>query len=589
MYKIYIGFDSSNYGQQIAWEVCERSILKNCSDTSKIEIIKPVKKDMIKQGIFTRTDKDGATEFTYTRFFAPYLNNYKGYALFVDSDYLWECDILELFEKYTDPKCAVSCVKHAYTNCNDKKKMDGQAQEWYPKKNWSSLMIFNCEHPNVVKNLTLENVNTKSPKWLHRMEWCDEDAGEILEIPKDYNYLVDYYNDGDIKALHYTDGGPWHPGYENVTYGDRWLKYVSEEEKEKIKWSIENEYNHLNEKYIKLYDTIYIVSRRAGYDLFPTLNTNIEKCKHLKKFNINGLDDKDYDMFFKNTNGRSIKSIIVDKKNKEKNSLNFYVNLSIYCGQAISYIPLIYNINQKYNIEPFDYTVINMKFRPTFKESNLNILGTCYNKEYCEKACLTYYITIPHSSAKKGGSYSFKGRTPDEIIKYFKEKSLQKPKYNKLLFRGSKNNEIRANLLQLEGEYLDFKEVNFKYNINRNDFIHLTDMMNYKYLLDIWGINGHCGRRFWLLLMNRVLFIPKEDPNKLFFEVGDNPIKENVHFISYSINDFNELNSKVKFLEENPEEYNRIQRNCREYCEKYLKFSDLELFVKHLLESSNKN
>ena len=107
-------------------------------------------------------------------------------------------------------------------------------------------MIFNCEHPNVIKNLTLENVNTKSPKWLHRMEWCDEDAGEILEIPKDYNYLVDYYNDGDIKALHYTDGGPWHPGYENVTYGDRWLKYVTEKEKDKIKWSIENEYNHLN-------------------------------------------------------------------------------------------------------------------------------------------------------------------------------------------------------------------------------------------------------------------------------------------------------------------------------------------------------
>ena len=107
MYKIYIGFDSSNYGQQISWEVCERSILKNCSDTSKIEIIKLVKQDLINKGIFTRTDKDGATEFTYTRFIVPYLNKYNGYAIFVDSDFLWECDILELFEKYTNPKYGV--------------------------------------------------------------------------------------------------------------------------------------------------------------------------------------------------------------------------------------------------------------------------------------------------------------------------------------------------------------------------------------------------------------------------------------------------------------------------------------------------
>ena len=83
------------------------------------------------------------------------LNNYQGHAIFVDSDFLWECDILELFENYTSNNVAVSCVKHAYTNCNGKLKMDGQPQEWYPKKNWSSLMIFNCQHPNVVKNLTL--------------------------------------------------------------------------------------------------------------------------------------------------------------------------------------------------------------------------------------------------------------------------------------------------------------------------------------------------------------------------------------------------------------------------------------------------
>ena len=232
IYNIYIGFDSSNYGQQIAWDVCKRSILKNCSDNSKINIIKLDRKKMIDSGVFKRTDTDGATEFTYTRFFIPYLNEYSGKAIFVDSDFLFECDILELFDKYSTKEHSVSCVKHSYINCNNKVKMDSQPQEWYPRKNWSSLMIFNCEHSSVKNNLTLENANNKTAKWLHRMEWTSD--SEILEIPKDYNYLVDYYSDGPIKALHFTDGGPWHEKYQDVTYSDKWLEYITKEEKELI-------------------------------------------------------------------------------------------------------------------------------------------------------------------------------------------------------------------------------------------------------------------------------------------------------------------------------------------------------------------
>jgi len=227
--NIFIGFDSSNYGQELAYEVCKRSIEKNTK--MKCNFYKMVKSEMINQGIFKRTDKDGATEFTYTRFFVPYLSGFKGYSLFCDSDFLWTCDINEVFEKYKDPSKALACVMHKYQNCNDRVKMDNQVQEWYPRKNWSSLILFNNEHPST-KNLTLDAVNTMSPKWLHRFEWAKDD--ELIEIPKDYNYLVDYYDNGPIKALHYTDGGPWHPGYENVSYGDWWLKYLTPEEKEKM-------------------------------------------------------------------------------------------------------------------------------------------------------------------------------------------------------------------------------------------------------------------------------------------------------------------------------------------------------------------
>ena len=95
---------------------------------------------------------------------------------------------------------------------------DIQPNKWYPKKNWSSLMLFNCSHPSI-KNLNINNINTKQPAWLHRMEWCKEN--EIGEIDKKYNYLVGYYNDNNFKALHYTDGGPWYENFKNCEFNKR--------------------------------------------------------------------------------------------------------------------------------------------------------------------------------------------------------------------------------------------------------------------------------------------------------------------------------------------------------------------------------
>ena len=234
---IFIGFDSSNYGQKIAYDTCVKSIRKYNQD---IDITPLVKKTLINNKVFDRKDSDGSTEFTYTRFLVPYLKNYKGWALFFDSDFLWFCDPEEIFKKYCDNRYAVYCVKHEYKKCNGREKMDGQKQEWYPKKNWSSLMLFNCSHPSV-KNLTLKNVNTKSPKWLHRMEWCKE--SEIGEIDKCYNYLVDYYHDNKYKALHYTDGGPWHPGYENCMYSSEWLQNINKNQFQKMNKCINDLYS----------------------------------------------------------------------------------------------------------------------------------------------------------------------------------------------------------------------------------------------------------------------------------------------------------------------------------------------------------
>tara|TARA_A100001015_G_scaffold296694_1_gene377311 strand:- start:280 stop:1011 length:732 start_codon:yes stop_codon:yes gene_type:complete len=225
---VYIGFDSSNYGQQLAYDVCERSIRKFNED---VKIVKLIRQELKYKNIYTRTENSGSTEFTYTRFLAPYLNNYEDYALFCDSDFLWECDVMEVLENAISDKSinnfSVWCVKHDYTSCNGRIKMDGKTQEYYPRKNWSSLMLFNCSHPDV-KNLNIKSVSEESPAWLHRMKWTNDDS--IGEIDKSYNYLVGYYNDNNIKALHFTDGGPWHPGYEKVEHGEKWLSYLKDSE-----------------------------------------------------------------------------------------------------------------------------------------------------------------------------------------------------------------------------------------------------------------------------------------------------------------------------------------------------------------------
>ena len=129
-----------------------------------------------------------------------------------------------------------SCVKHNYTKCNSSQKMNNKKQEYYPRKNWSSLMLFNCEHPSIL-NLNLINVSTKEASWLHQMKWASDN--EIGEIDKSYNYLINYYNDNIIKALHFTDGGPWYLNYKDCQYSNLWLNYLTETENDLLKKSLE--------------------------------------------------------------------------------------------------------------------------------------------------------------------------------------------------------------------------------------------------------------------------------------------------------------------------------------------------------------
>lgn len=234
--NIYIGYDTTNDGQLLAYEICKKSILQNTKHSQQINVSPLIKSDLEEQGFFNRpNDQLAATEFTYTRFLAPFLNDFKGVCLFCDSDFVWECDIYEALSPYIDEMLrenkAVYCVQHNYVPAEEKK-MDGRIQTVYPRKNWTSLLLFNCDHEDT-KNLTLENVNNKTPAWLHRLAWCkDENIGSL---PHTFNYLVGTYHDlENPKAIHYTDGGPWHYLYRDTEFAANWLKYLDDSQKDRL-------------------------------------------------------------------------------------------------------------------------------------------------------------------------------------------------------------------------------------------------------------------------------------------------------------------------------------------------------------------
>jgi lipopolysaccharide biosynthesis glycosyltransferase len=215
--KVFVGYDTR---EDIAYQVCKHSIESKQSDAS----VRPLKQQELRDaGWYTRgIDKLASTEFTFTRFLIPELCNFNGWALFMDCDMILKTDIKQLFDQ-ADDKYAVMCVQHDYSP-SATIKMDGQAQTIYPRKNWSSVMLFNCGHKSNAK-LTQNLIN--DPKitgaYLHRFSWLKDK--EVGELSPEWNWLVGHYKepkDGTPKLIHYTEGGPWFENYRNCDYHQDW-------------------------------------------------------------------------------------------------------------------------------------------------------------------------------------------------------------------------------------------------------------------------------------------------------------------------------------------------------------------------------
>jgi len=216
-FRVFIGYD---FREEIAYKVAANSLAEHSS--IPLEIIPVVQSELRRKGLYTR-DKDplSSTEFSFTRFLVPHLAGYKGWALFVDCDFLFRKDIASILD-YTDTSKAVMVVKHDYTP-RETVKMDGVVQHQYPKKNWSSCILWNTEAEES-KSLTPDVVNIQSGMYLHQFKWIP-DPSRIGALPVTYNYLEGWHSpvdEPDPIAVHFTRGGPWFPQWQHVSFNTEW-------------------------------------------------------------------------------------------------------------------------------------------------------------------------------------------------------------------------------------------------------------------------------------------------------------------------------------------------------------------------------
>lgn len=221
-FPVYVGWDSR---EDIAYQVCRHSLLTRATIPTMVMPIK--QQELREQGLYTRDlDPLASTEFTYTRFFVPHLQNHQGWALFCDCDFLWLADIKDLVD-LIDDRYAIMCVHHDHRPKEDWK-MDHRTQTQYPRKNWSSMVLYNCGHPANAA-LTASVANTESGAFLHRFQWLDDDL--IGAVPETWNWLEGWNekpDNGHPNVVHLTRGGPWFDEWRNVDYADLWLAEESE-------------------------------------------------------------------------------------------------------------------------------------------------------------------------------------------------------------------------------------------------------------------------------------------------------------------------------------------------------------------------
>lgn len=214
MINIWIGYDSqfdANIG------ILEKSIIfHNKKYPIKINYLKL---NLLNQLLHRPRCAKQTTDSAFTRWLIPYLQEYAGWAIYLDSDTMLRKDISMLWDLRKEDK-SVQVVKHEFNDVQISNKFNNNIQTNYQRKNWSSVMIFNCKK---CKSLSLKYINTAAGLNLHQFNWLKDT--QIGDLPKEWNYLVGINEPTDAALVHWTLGGPWLGKYKNAEYSVEWRQY----------------------------------------------------------------------------------------------------------------------------------------------------------------------------------------------------------------------------------------------------------------------------------------------------------------------------------------------------------------------------
>jgi hypothetical protein len=210
MIRIYVGFDPR---EAVAYHVCTNSIIRHASAPISLT---PLALNNL--GSYQELHTDGSNQFIYSRFLVPYLEKYQGWAIFMDGDMLLRSDTAALWAMRDETK-AVMCVHHDYKTRAAQKYL-GAVNEDYPRKNWSSVVLWNCGHP-ANRVLTPQFVQNATGAQLHRFTWLSDEL--IGKIPIVWNWLPDEFGPNpEAKLLHWTLGTPCFHEYATAPMSEEW-------------------------------------------------------------------------------------------------------------------------------------------------------------------------------------------------------------------------------------------------------------------------------------------------------------------------------------------------------------------------------
>jgi len=222
MIPFVIGYDPR---ESVAHHVLEQSIIDRCSQpVAVIPLHTPMLRDFDGQ-------QDGTNAFIYSRFLVPELMDFQGWAIYCDSDMLFLEDPAKLWALRDDSKAVMVC-KHDYKTKHRWKSI-GTAMESknedYPRKNWSSMVLWNCGHPSN-RIVNREFASSAGGKALHRFSWLRDD--EIGSIPIEWNWLVgEYPPNAYAKLVHFTLGMPGFDYYRRCDYSREWTETLCDVER----------------------------------------------------------------------------------------------------------------------------------------------------------------------------------------------------------------------------------------------------------------------------------------------------------------------------------------------------------------------